>query len=446
MTGQGKVGSSRAQVVARVVLVLATLAVSYVLLAHRSDEPFILGYSLFYLICLLFCVATAGFTIALFRRFRSSAWYAIAAIAIFASTLAVAIEVLAQVYARRNPSYEVLYLQPDRLTGWKGVPNLRFTWAGPHWAAFEFSVPTTLNSAGFRDAERTVEKPPNVVRVALLGDSFVEALQVPFDKTAGQLLERSLNSTASERPGRHPSYEVLNFGVSAYGLGQYLLAWQTYARPYKPEYVFAYVAGFHMERTVSRGGMVTQGSHDLWTRPTFKLQSNELVLEPAGQFEEFIAAQQKLIRNELGGARMHKRKMPGLFLRILLDDLNTRVTRLQRRLGAGSRTGELSKEDLAINMRILQELGASVQRAGAQLIVVDAVRYFRGKLELSTLIEEFCGENGIGYVNVSDDLIRKEDSGVSTTRAYDGHFNEVGNEVFAAAMHRWMTSPSRSRD
>src|SRR5262249_42736403 len=155
-------------------------------------------------------------------------------------------------------AYEVLYLQPDRVTGWKMVPNLQFTWAGPHWAALSFSVPTVANSAGFRDRERTVAKPAGVTRIAVLGDSMIEALRVTFDKIATQVLERTLNTGAA---GAAEKYEVLNFGVSAYGLGQYLLNWRTYVSAYHPDYVLAYVASFHFTRTVSKGGMLTQGSN-----------------------------------------------------------------------------------------------------------------------------------------------------------------------------------------
>jgi hypothetical protein len=436
----------RSRVIARrILLTLVATAVAYGLLSHRSDRPFVFGYSLFYLLVLLLVTASVGFSVVLFRRFRARAWYAIAAIVMLVLAIVVPVEIGAQVYARLNPSYEVLYLQPDRQTGWKGVPNLQFTWAGPHWAAFQFSVPIVFNSAGFRDAERTVQKPPHVSRVALLGDSFVEALQVPFEKTAGQLLERSLNSGDGEASPHH-GYEVLNFGVSAHGLGQFLLVWETYARAYQPDYVFAYVAGLHMRRTVSKGGMETQGSHELWTRPTFRLVDNELVLEPAGQFQEFIAAQQRLIRTELGGTRMHKRPMR-LFLRIMIDNLNTRLTNLQQRWLSRSRPpGELTKGELAINLRILEELASRVHHAGARLIIVDAVLYHdRKSSDLSATLKDFCSRQGLAYVNVSDGLLAKEDAGISTKRAYDGHFNEVGNEVFAAAMSRWMASSSARR-
>jgi len=424
------------------ILALSVALVLYGLFAHGSDEPYVMGYSLFYIGCLCLFAIGVVFTFVLFRRFKSKAWYAIAAIVLPFSIAAVLIEICAQVYALRNPSYEVLYVQPDRPTGWKLVPNFHFIWAGPHWAAFEFSTPVVTNSAGYRDLERTVEKPADVVRVALLGDSLIEALQVPFDRTAGQVLERSLNAgERSAAAGRAPRFEVLNFGVSAYGLGQYLLTWQHYARAYKPDYVFAYVARFHMIRTVSKGGMLTQGLQELSVRPTFRLQSNELVLEPAVHYEEFFAAQRKMIESQLGGQRIQKRA-PGLFLRKLVDEVSTRVTRLQRDLMRRNVAppSEFTAEVQAINMRILEELNKSVHESGARLILVDAIRSHGGSLELSESLKSLCAREGIGYANVSDDLLDKEHKGITTTRAYDGHFNEIGNEVLAAAMHRWMTT------
>src|SRR4051795_3325796 len=102
-------------------------------------------------------------------------------------------ETFGQTLALLRPSYEVLFLQPDRTLGCKQVPNLHWTWTGSHWYAADFSVQVNTNSVGFRDLNREPERPNGVARVALIGDSLVEAVQVPFEKTGGQLLEKKLN-------------------------------------------------------------------------------------------------------------------------------------------------------------------------------------------------------------------------------------------------------------
>ena len=110
------------------------------------------------------------------------------------------IEAAGRVFLAIWPSYDVLFLEPERTVGWTQVPKLEWTWAGVEWYAKDYSIRIRTNSLGFRDLERSPTRPEGTVRVALLGDSFVEAIQVPFEKTAGQLLEARLNAA-----GSHPA-------------------------------------------------------------------------------------------------------------------------------------------------------------------------------------------------------------------------------------------------
>src|SRR5690242_17953292 len=55
---------------------------------------------------------------------------------------------------------------------------------GAHgWYRREGTAYVRINHDGFRGPDFTEAKPPGVVRVAVLGDSYVEAMQVPEDKT-----------------------------------------------------------------------------------------------------------------------------------------------------------------------------------------------------------------------------------------------------------------------
>src|SRR5262249_31161401 len=149
-------------------------------------------------------------------------------------------EAIGQGIALVRPAYDVLFLKPDRALGWRQVPDLHWTWAGWNWYAVDYSVDVKTNSAGFRDAEREYAKPGGVKRVAMLGDSFIEAVQVPFPKTAAQLLERRLNASVGREAASAPKWEVLDFGISSFGIGQYLLTWEHHARRYAPDYVVVF--------------------------------------------------------------------------------------------------------------------------------------------------------------------------------------------------------------
>jgi hypothetical protein len=128
----------------------------------------------------------------------------------------------------------VLHLVPSRF--WQPHPLLG-TWhvAGKTgwWTQeeHEFTVPVTISSAGLRDVEHEVAKPPGVRRVLLLGDSYIEALQVPLEQMIGRQLEQRL----SEAGGRR--WEVISVGVSGYGTASELLYYREMGRRWSPDVV-----------------------------------------------------------------------------------------------------------------------------------------------------------------------------------------------------------------
>lgn len=74
-----------------------------------------------------------------------------------------------------------------------------------------------INGLGLRGREVEAVDSPEVIRVVMLGDSFVFGVGVDERHLASTLLERRLNA---ERPGVH---EVVNLGVSGYSTDQELL-------------------------------------------------------------------------------------------------------------------------------------------------------------------------------------------------------------------------------
>lgn len=118
--------------------------------------------------------------------------------------------------------------QNDPRIGWTLRPDVTTRWDE------EGSALVATNSAGMRDVEHTVEKPANVYRIAVLGDSFAEALQVERDQTFWARLEEELASCPSRR-GR--KIEVLNFGVSSYGTANELLILRDRVFGYSPDLV-----------------------------------------------------------------------------------------------------------------------------------------------------------------------------------------------------------------
>ncbi|HLL73736.1 MAG TPA: SGNH/GDSL hydrolase family protein [Pyrinomonadaceae bacterium] len=138
------------------------------------------------------------------------------------------------------------------------------------WFRKEGEAYITINSAGMRDLERARAKPPHVYRVAVLGDSFAEALQVPLEQTFWHLLEDRLASCRELGGGR---VEVLNFGVSSYGTAQELMALRGRVWDYDPDMIVL---------TFTPGNDVRNNSRALEQdelRPYFVIRGDQLVAD-----------------------------------------------------------------------------------------------------------------------------------------------------------------------
>jgi|AGTN01.1.fsa_nt_gi hypothetical protein len=105
-----------------------------------------------------------------------------------------------------------------------------------------------MSKEGLRDREYSIEKPAGVKRIAFLGDSLTEGIQVDLFSTFAKKMECMLNGKCAlglsstegvevVRPQTKSSkkYEVINFGCSAYGTVQEYLAFLSQARQYKPD-------------------------------------------------------------------------------------------------------------------------------------------------------------------------------------------------------------------
>ena len=117
----------------------------------------------------------------------------------------------------------------DPNLGWKLKPGVSGEW-NSEGASF-----VQVNSEGLRDGEHTKAKPPNTLRVAVLGDSFTEAIHVPVEQTFWSKLERKLGNCEAVK-GRK-NVEVINFGVQGYGTAQELMMLRKKVWDYSPDIV-----------------------------------------------------------------------------------------------------------------------------------------------------------------------------------------------------------------
>ena len=137
-------------------------------------------------------------------------------------------------------------------------------------ASAEFSVQVQVNSAGFVDREWTAP-PPGVTRIAVIGDSFVQATQVEMDQGFGRVLEDAMNAATGG------TVQVLSLGVPGAGTGTALGLLEQYALPQDPQLV---VLGFLLSNDVLNNHPLLESKDD---KPFYRLEGGKLVPTDAQQ-------------------------------------------------------------------------------------------------------------------------------------------------------------------
>ena len=167
----------------------------------------------------------------------------------------------------------------------------------------------SINSDGLRDREHSIEKAPNIVRIAILGDSYAEALQINQEEAFWAVMERNLQECVNLGKQR---FEVINFGQSSVGTTQELLILRYRVWKYSPDVVLlAFVTG----NDIADNSPALM----LWPHfPYYRYQNGELVLHDQHTKERWL---------EFETAEKRRRKSWSLRFKWWMKD-NSRVFQL----------------------------------------------------------------------------------------------------------------------
>jgi hypothetical protein len=231
-------------------------------------------------------------------------------------------------------SYPV-FIQTDPVLGAAHIPGARghYRIEGESWIQ--------INSDGMRGPEVSLQKPAGTYRIALLGDSYIEGVQVPFEKTVGEVIARRLSEL------RGSPVQVLNFGVGGYSSAQELLTLQHKVWKYSPDLILlAVTTGNDISdnyRPLKRAGYV----------PYYVFKDGELVVDTS-----FLKSKEYLHRSI-----WRSRIMLGLIQHSRLVQLLNQVRYVER---SGQRTRNATTPDgpgMAENLYLPPSPNSDWQRA-----------------------------------------------------------------------------------
>lgn len=364
-----------------------------------------------------------------FRRWL----FAAATIALSLLVAALLIEVVIRVLGLGT----ALVYVPNPLYGWSHRPSNTFV-----WVTEGRREQISINSLRLRDREFSYQRQEGRARLLVLGDSFVEALQVPLQASYTKQLEAMLNGTSG-------ATEVINGGVSGYGTDNELLYWREQGHRFSPDVLLLCLyVGNDVRNNFNPLELVDAGT---LRKPHFSLQGNELVLHDFPfPLDQSFGTRLKLALN------LHWRSYA--FLREMKDRL--RHSQQQTDQSAPLDFGVFARDPDAqwqqawmVTVALLSEFERSAAKLGTRLVVVIVPSHFQVYEERwqafltqhqldgaqwdldapNRRLGEFLQVSGIDFIDLLPGLrAQAKISAVPLYFTIDEHWTEAGHQAAAA--------------
>ena len=212
---------------------------------------------------------------------------------------------------------------------------------------------------------------------------------------------------------------------------------------------------------------------DKITKISEKLKTMEVRLFGPDDFDKFVSLQNQTINSHFNGQRTRKREQK-LFILDLWSKLLSGIQILKRviqpelkmqdevekllkiyspenpnSMFGGSLDFPNLEKTIFINLKAIEVMSSDIKSYGGKLVIVDSTANIIGKGKLpailiSTVLENYCNVNNIGYIPLYKSLDIENSNGNKTRWPHDGHFNELGTQTFAKSMYRWLQNNGAS--
>lgn len=316
-------------------------------------------------------------------------------------------------FSKPHVDYAAWY-RPSEQYGHELVPG--FEGFGP------LNVPIRINELGFRDGKHAPEKPPDVVRILGLGDSFLFGWGVPEDQTFLRLLERRL----SDRTGRR--IETINAGVPGWGLNQYYIYLALMGRQLAPDLV---VLAYFVDDL--NGPLEERLAPDLQYQRGLQYKGG---IFHRSRLVNFMKSLSHLVREKNRPARVG-----------YLHDLDRRREEWSKRPNYLMVSGDPDEqrrhvELLSRHLARVKERADATQATLVLMLIPDISQLRHPEVQqINRILVDTCRRLGIPFLDMTPIFEQADDPGRFYLWPRDPHTNAAGHAEMAAALERLICRP-----
>ncbi|MDM8531901.1 SGNH/GDSL hydrolase family protein [Anaerolineales bacterium HSG25] len=338
------------------------------------------------------------------------------------------------------------------MTGWRGKPNYQTT-----VATEGYTHDLALNSEGMHDTEHAKVKPDDKFRILLIGDSFVQAVQVVEADTSHQQLENWLNQQAGA-----DRFEVISGAVGGWGTGQQLLYYRSDGRTYQPDLVLLmFYMGNDVKDNLPGRGVTVEGYNcytSYFVRPGNQLDTAPWFFAPGiTPTTSQTGATWKLLNNILG--RLYQSSRLYAQLEPLLSTPQLKASLLDFYLGQN----EIFAYGFDLTIALVNQFEREVEADGAQfgLVLIPPLSLLdfsqSTSAEREQIYQEIPGMRraeeiappnemlnerfdslGLTVLDLFPAFAEVDPTGKSLYFEGDKHWNQAGNQLAGETIGQWL--------
>lgn len=300
-----------------------------------------------------------------------------------------------------------------------------------------------VNSDGFLDKNHAIDKPNGIYRIGFFGDSYVEAIQVPLDKTFFRIIDNNLKGI---------NVETFGFGHSGYGtIHSYLVS-----KKYSEYFDLDMIVYVFVENDL---GDQIEAIKDNAYLPYAELKNNEIVINDDLLSKTISDNKKRIFNDELQKITLFKSSilMQTIYSRYgMLRKYGIKIFTNQSDITMSSKgditkppgpndkpstwNSNYKKQAIQLGEAVISKWFEDVKSSDRRFVIFYIPRESEWKINdidqdsWKSWLKNYCNKIRIDFIDPTDFFFEYDSMG---KEIYHDHFSEDGHIAFAKSFINW---------